>query len=277
MHVQARELPGEAPPERRPQGNLNSQVRETRHSRDEARDAREARESRDVREDMPAERRRWNSDQSPGAADTQSVQELPRRDIARNSNAGPVSSRQPRPSQVQVQAQLQSSAQVGHGHYADRASSHSRHGHYSEKSTSAPMMEDAEWAAYSPMIDQFHVQDGQRDDFHMDDQWDDGDDYRPRAAWAPPPQDIHRARAAPRSNSGSVGSNGKAEDGVSMQRFAENHSRGDPRARPPMNSGAEPAGRADNILCAVLALIKELDQQGLELVRRAIEQRQREL
>merc|ERR1719272_590124 len=28
------------------------------------------------------------------------------------------------------------------------------------------------------------------------------------------------------------------------------------------------AARADNILCAVLALIKELDQQGLELVRR---------
>jgi hypothetical protein len=35
--------------------------------------------------------------------------------------------------------------------------------------------------------------------------------------------------------------------------------------------------RADNILCAVLALIKELDRQGLELVRRAIEQRQGEL
>lgn len=34
------------------------------------------------------------------------------------------------------------------------------------------------------------------------------------------------------------------------------------------------AVRADNILCAVLALIKELDQQGLELVRRAIEHRQ---
>jgi len=34
---------------------------------------------------------------------------------------------------------------------------------------------------------------------------------------------------------------------------------------------------ADNILCAVLALIKELDRQGLELVRRAVEQRQDEL
>lgn len=42
---------------------------------------------------------------------------------------------------------------------------------------------------------------------------------------------------------------------------------------PPVNA----AGRADNILCAVLALIKELDRQGLELVRRAIEQRQHEL
>lgn len=36
-------------------------------------------------------------------------------------------------------------------------------------------------------------------------------------------------------------------------------------------------GRADNILCAVLALIKELDQQGLELVRRAVEHRSAEL
>jgi len=42
------------------------------------------------------------------------------------------------------------------------------------------------------------------------------------------------------------------------------------------NTSGEPA-RADNILCAVLALIKELDRQGLELVRRAIEQRRCEL
>jgi len=42
--------------------------------------------------------------------------------------------------------------------------------------------------------------------------------------------------------------------------------------------GVDPAeGRGDNILCAVLALIKELDAQGLELVRRAIEQRQGEV
>jgi len=39
----------------------------------------------------------------------------------------------------------------------------------------------------------------------------------------------------------------------------------------------EGAARADNILCAVLALIKELDRQGLELVKRAVEQRQSEL
>jgi len=50
----------------------------------------------------------------------------------------------------------------------------------------------------------------------------------------------------------------------------------------PPESGAGPdvdehARRADNILCAVLALIKELDSQGLELVRRAVEQRGTEL
>mmetsp|Transcript_13752 Transcript_13752/g.32314 ORF Transcript_13752/g.32314 Transcript_13752/m.32314 type:complete len:437 (+) Transcript_13752:67-1377(+) len=49
--------------------------------------------------------------------------------------------------------------------------------------------------------------------------------------------------------------------------------RGDYKGDP----GPDVSGRADNILCAVLALIKELDQQGLELVRRAIEQRQGEL
>jgi len=44
-----------------------------------------------------------------------------------------------------------------------------------------------------------------------------------------------------------------------------------------VGTGGEPSARADNILCAVLALIKELDRQGLELVRRAIEQRQNEM
>lgn len=39
-------------------------------------------------------------------------------------------------------------------------------------------------------------------------------------------------------------------------------------------SPAQPLSATDNILCAVLALIKELDTQGLELVRRAVEQRQ---
>jgi len=36
---------------------------------------------------------------------------------------------------------------------------------------------------------------------------------------------------------------------------------------------ANGASRTDNILCAVLALVKELDRQGLELVRRSVEQR----
>mmetsp|Transcript_50489 Transcript_50489/g.97535 ORF Transcript_50489/g.97535 Transcript_50489/m.97535 type:complete len:415 (-) Transcript_50489:220-1464(-) len=35
--------------------------------------------------------------------------------------------------------------------------------------------------------------------------------------------------------------------------------------------------RSDNILCAVLSLVKELDSQGLELVRRAVDQRSAEL
>lgn len=45
----------------------------------------------------------------------------------------------------------------------------------------------------------------------------------------------------------------------------------------PFEGGSPPRGgpgRGENILCAVLALINELDGQGLELVRRAIEQRQ---
>lgn len=39
------------------------------------------------------------------------------------------------------------------------------------------------------------------------------------------------------------------------------------------SGGAGATARADNVLCAVLALVKELDDQGLELVRRAVEQR----
>merc|ERR1719329_435221 len=58
---------------------------------------------------------------------------------------------------------------------------------------------------------------------------------------------------------------------------------GDPRGHslhPSMGQsgmGQSGGGRVDNILCAVLALIKELDGQGIELVRRAVEQRQSEL
>lgn len=51
---------------------------------------------------------------------------------------------------------------------------------------------------------------------------------------------------------------------------------GDPRASVG-GSGADRPGRGDNILCAVLALTKELDRQGLELVRRAVQQRLGEL
>jgi len=43
-------------------------------------------------------------------------------------------------------------------------------------------------------------------------------------------------------------------------------------AATPSGSAGAPA-RADNVLCAVLALVKELDDQGLELVRRAVDQR----
>lgn len=65
------------------------------------------------------------------------------------------------------------------------------------------------------------------------------------------------------------------------QRRGEADPRLDPRIDPrldPYGAAAAEAvnqrsGRADNILCAVLALIKELDAQGLELVRRAVEQR----
>eukprot|EP00928_Gymnodinium_smaydae_P008855 TRINITY_DN13255_c0_g1_i1.p1 TRINITY_DN13255_c0_g1~~TRINITY_DN13255_c0_g1_i1.p1 ORF type:complete len:475 (+),score=68.17 TRINITY_DN13255_c0_g1_i1:113-1537(+) len=53
--------------------------------------------------------------------------------------------------------------------------------------------------------------------------------------------------------------------------------RGDPGAGDFGRSMDDRAARGDNILCAVLALIKELDRQGLELVRRAVEQRQDEL
>lgn len=45
-----------------------------------------------------------------------------------------------------------------------------------------------------------------------------------------------------------------------------------PQAPPALN-GYAAASKMDNILCAVLALVKELDPQGLELARRAIEER----
>eukprot|EP00746_Dinoflagellata_sp_MGD_P162997 gnl/MRDRNA2_/MRDRNA2_90817_c0_seq1.p1 gnl/MRDRNA2_/MRDRNA2_90817_c0~~gnl/MRDRNA2_/MRDRNA2_90817_c0_seq1.p1 ORF type:complete len:385 (+),score=64.91 gnl/MRDRNA2_/MRDRNA2_90817_c0_seq1:55-1209(+) len=50
-----------------------------------------------------------------------------------------------------------------------------------------------------------------------------------------------------------------------------------PRDFPERSRGERSCARSDNILCATLALIKELDYQGLELVRRSIEQRQDQL
>jgi len=83
------------------------------------------------------------------------------------------------------------------------------------------------------------------------------------------PADFRNAAEAPRRND--------AEAGM----FDYYQGRNDLSHYPP-ESGAGPdvdghARRADNILCAVLALIKELDSQGLELVRRAVEQRGTEL
>jgi len=60
---------------------------------------------------------------------------------------------------------------------------------------------------------------------------------------------------------------------------------GSPSASAWSNGAPSPGGgatgsakrRPDNILCAVLALVKELDSQGLELVRRAVDQRSADL
>jgi hypothetical protein len=98
----------------------------------------------------------------------------------------------------------------------------------------------------------------------------------PRSAWDSP------------DTRGRRSSNGESSLGDSGQRRFSGNGDGDAHRGDPYMHGAEQVGvvdtsvpgpsaaRADNILCAVLALIKELDQQGLELVRRAIEQRQGE-
>jgi len=113
----------------------------------------------------------------------------------------------------------------------------------------------------------FHIQQGQSYISHEDrpspsDMMFDGESSpeltpKPRGAWASPDRDSPESPSRMRSAGGE-------------------HSllRGEPEMHSEGGHDRPNAARADNILCAVLALIKELDGQGLELVRRAIEQRQ---
>lgn len=104
----------------------------------------------------------------------------------------------------------------------------------------------------------------------------------PRAAWhsndSPETPAMARYVSSGDSSSGEKG-------GLHHSRVSASGDRGVPQNGPysspqdepeddDVAAGAGNGARADNILCAVLALIKELDEQGLELVRRAIEQRQ---
>jgi hypothetical protein len=41
----------------------------------------------------------------------------------------------------------------------------------------------------------------------------------------------------------------------------------------PSEDGSKPAPKSDNILCAVLALLKELDGGSLEIVKREVERK----
>lgn len=70
-------------------------------------------------------------------------------------------------------------------------------------------------------------------------------------------------------------SNGEARRPSAAEAWAERAvARSEEEAFQPDNGRAP---RADNILCAVLALVKELDSQGLWLARRAVDQRLSEL
>jgi len=161
--------------------------------------------------------------------------------------------------------------------------------------------------SYSTMVDQFHVQgsmEGPSDMPPLDGRMLDRD--QPRPAWVMPSPSSPDTPARARRSNGSTASNmNVAPDNRHQRRDGRIRESGDPRydvrteaawdpreqhehVRMDMMHGdmrgdyrSEPgpdvSGRADNILCAVLALIKELDLQGLELVRRAIEQRQGEL
>jgi len=101
-----------------------------------------------------------------------------------------------------------------------------------------------------------------------------GDGPRSRAAWGGPGP----AARCDRDNRSEVGND------LAWRVASEPHGRGGSVCE--VQRGGGDGGdignegrsmRADNILCAVLALIKELDGQGLELVRRAVDQRGSEL
>lgn len=111
----------------------------------------------------------------------------------------------------------------------------------------------------------------------------------PDVAWGPHPGPPH-SRSQRASQSRAEGRRATAPEADSYHsRFLPPSDRGEyGRGEPPRHMDPdlradswgggvvhsnERAGRADNITCAVLALIKELDEQGLELVRRAVEQR----
>lgn len=107
-------------------------------------------------------------------------------------------------------------------------------------------------------------------DLYHNQAWQD----RPQQAWL---AGVDEA-GSPTSFAGGSHPHARASAANRSQARAPNAAQGDWAAevhdRPPAAAAADRAARADNILCAVLALIKELDKQGLELVRRAIEQRQ---
>eukprot|EP00927_Polykrikos_kofoidii_P000014 TRINITY_DN10007_c1_g1_i4.p1 TRINITY_DN10007_c1_g1~~TRINITY_DN10007_c1_g1_i4.p1 ORF type:complete len:448 (+),score=81.29 TRINITY_DN10007_c1_g1_i4:131-1474(+) len=101
---------------------------------------------------------------------------------------------------------------------------------------------------------------------------------------APPPRSVNRSgsmEGAACSSGGGMGMSGHMGGEMLRRSLGEADVGHGPQGRGSGGHGGaggnERAARADNILCAVLALIKELDRQGLELVRRAIEQRQGEV
>eukprot|EP00747_Dinoflagellata_sp_TGD_P214445 gnl/TRDRNA2_/TRDRNA2_87307_c0_seq1.p1 gnl/TRDRNA2_/TRDRNA2_87307_c0~~gnl/TRDRNA2_/TRDRNA2_87307_c0_seq1.p1 ORF type:complete len:466 (+),score=69.67 gnl/TRDRNA2_/TRDRNA2_87307_c0_seq1:45-1400(+) len=80
-----------------------------------------------------------------------------------------------------------------------------------------------------------------------------------RAAWAEVEPPVRRSAEVGRGNQMRSSGGGRMADQREIVSSPQAH-------QPPSSA------RADNVLCAVLALVKELDQQGLELARRAVEQ-----